>query len=224
MGVVLSPNNSMPGFDGRPYELYHIAPRTLACLVGQSILVPPQGPEAIRQVIGGDVELLVWIPKGADGGTTTGSLRPLQLPDCKKRVLGAFWAHLVGPQIEPQLSATQAAKKGGDCGVNIRQAYLHLDPRGPQPPSAGNIDDDLWRAVMGPAADPIQAICLEAGRGGIADIPACTFADQEKAFEHISLEWIEKVLRGWQAPDWVISMATALTAQRFVQGTIGGRP
>ena len=223
-GLVLAPSNSMPGLDGHPYELYHVAPRFLACLVGQAALVAPHGAWAVRQVIGGDVELLVWIPKGPDGGTTTGSLRPLQLPDCKKRILGAYWAHIVGPQIEPQLSATQAAKKGGNCGVNIRQAFLHLDPRGPQPPAAGDIDDELWRAVLGPAADPVQAICLEAGRGGIADIPACTFADQEKAFEHISLEWIEQVLRGWQAPEWVISVAIALTAQRCVQGTVGGRP
>ena len=124
----------MPGLDGHPYELYHIARRTVACLVSQSILVAPNGADAIRQVIGGDVELLVWIPNAADGGTTTGALRPLQLPDCKKRYVGAFWAHTIGPHIESQLSATQAAKKGGDCGVNIRRAYMHLDPNSPHRP------------------------------------------------------------------------------------------
>ena len=85
-GLVLAPSNSMPGLDGHPYELYHVAPRFLACLVGQAVLVAPHGAWAVRQVIGGDIELLVWIPKSADGGTSTGSLRPLQLPDCKKRI------------------------------------------------------------------------------------------------------------------------------------------
>ena len=52
-------------------------------------------------------------------------------------------------------------------------------------------------------------------------IPACTFADQEQAFEHMSLEWLEQVLQGWGAPGRVIAMASALTAQRAVRSFTG---
>ena len=58
LGQVLVPKNSMPGLDGHPYELYHAAPRTVACLIGQAALAAEEGAQAIRDVIGGDVEFL----------------------------------------------------------------------------------------------------------------------------------------------------------------------
>lgn len=180
IGLVLGPKDSMQGLDGHPDELYHVAPRTVACLIGQAALAAEQGAQAIRDVIGGDVELLAWIPKGPEGGTTPGALRPLQLPTCKMRYLGAFWSHIVGPVVEPQFSSAQAAKKGGNCRDNIRRAYMHLDPRAASPPAPGYIDDDLWTAVLEGAAGPVQALCDEAAHGAIDGTPACTFADQEK--------------------------------------------
>ena len=113
MGLVLGPKDSMPGLDGHPYELYHIAPRFVACLIGQAALAAELGAQAIPEIIGGDVDLLAWIPKGAGGGNSPGALRPLQLPTCLKIYLGAFWAHTIGPMVEPLLSDAQAAKKGG---------------------------------------------------------------------------------------------------------------
>ena len=111
MGLVLGPKDSMPGLDGHPYELYHVAPRLVSCLIGQAVYAADDGAQAVRDVIGGDIDLLAWIPKGPAGGCTPESLRPLQLPTCLKRYLGAFWAHTIGPIVEPRLSKEQAAKK-----------------------------------------------------------------------------------------------------------------
>ena len=70
-------------------------------------------------VIGPSVELLMWSPKP---GTTPGpnARRPLQLPTCMRRLYGAMVMSLVRPHMEQMISEEQAAKKGGDCGQNIR--------------------------------------------------------------------------------------------------------
>ena len=78
------------------------------------------------------MDLLMWIPKP---DTTPGpnALRPLQLPTCFRRLYGAVVAGVLGPIIEPQLCADQAAVAGGHCGPNIRDAFAHLARHRPAP-------------------------------------------------------------------------------------------
>lgn len=109
----------------------------------------------------------------------------------------------------------------GDFGDNIRNTYMHLDSNANSPPDPGDIDNDLWTAALEEAAGPVQELCDEAAHAAIDGTPACTFADQEEAFEHMSLEWFGQVLQGWGAPRWVIAMASALTAQRAVRSVTG---
>ena len=58
MGIILGPKDSMPGLSGHPYEVYHVAPRMVACLIGQAALAAEHGAQAIRDVVGGDIDLL----------------------------------------------------------------------------------------------------------------------------------------------------------------------
>ena len=63
---------------------------------------------------------------------------------------------LVRPFVEPMITDDQAAKKGGDCGRNIKRVYQHLEsgwaekdePDAPQ----------LWGQVVGEAAEAIDGI------------------------------------------------------------------
>ena len=114
MGLVLHPCGSAAGVDGKPYELYQIAPAGASCLVGQAVLAGVHGPWAVRHVIGDDPDLLIWIPKGlaqqvaalvhdtplesygsscGDRGYRPEHLRPLQLPICLKKVPRSILGH-----------------------------------------------------------------------------------------------------------------------------------
>eukprot|EP00974_Lingulodinium_polyedra_P065571 6340065-Lingulodinium_polyedra.AAC.1 len=63
MGLVLEPGGNAPGTDGLPYEVYQVAPATLACLIGQAIHYAHLGPQVVRRIIGDEPDLLVWMPK-----------------------------------------------------------------------------------------------------------------------------------------------------------------
>ena len=169
-----------------------MAPRGLACLVGQAARAAALGAWAVRQVMGREPDLLVWTPKptaklveavAADGdgaamqgtrmGLPPGGARPLMVPTCKMRVLGSLWAGRVGPALEPELAPHQAAKHGGGCGANISRAFAHLDPAVPGGGELGDIDGELWVATLGAAAGPAQQICVEAADPRIEDCPHC---------------------------------------------------
>eukprot|EP00969_Alexandrium_andersonii_P103163 4552145-Alexandrium_andersonii.AAC.1 len=50
----------------------------------------------------------------------------------------------------------------------------------------------------------------------VDDCPAAVFADQSKAFERISWDWIRRVLEGLGIPPWLRHAFLALVAQRVV--------
>eukprot|EP00974_Lingulodinium_polyedra_P095547 9260187-Lingulodinium_polyedra.AAC.1 len=62
---------------------------------------------------------------------------------------------MVGPAIEPFLSAHQTAKQSRDCGTNIARAFAHLDPESCGCED-GDIAEELWTAILGPAAPAIR--------------------------------------------------------------------
>eukprot|EP00974_Lingulodinium_polyedra_P096327 9339064-Lingulodinium_polyedra.AAC.1 len=64
---------------------------------------------------------------------------------------------MVGPAVEPALSVHQTAKQGGDCGINIRRFFAHLDPE-TEGAEDGDIAAPLWNAVLGPAAVAIDSL------------------------------------------------------------------
>ena len=190
VGLILRPKGSSAGVDGLPHEVYQVAPRGLACLVGQAARAATLGAWAVRRVMGREPDLLVWTPKptaklvearaaeeggvaapGSYRGLPPGGARPLMVPTCKMRILGALWAGRVGPALEPELSPHQAAKHGGGCGANISRAFEHLDPAVPGGGEAGDIADKLWVATLGAAAGPVQQICAEAADPRIGGCP-----------------------------------------------------
>ena len=79
----------------------------------------------VIRVLGPATDLLVWIPK-KDGVETAAGQGPLQLPSTLRRIFGSCLMDIVGPLIEPHLSADQSAVKGGSCARNITLAYQHL--------------------------------------------------------------------------------------------------
>ena len=76
------------------------------------------GDDALTCATGPAVDLLLWMPKKAVA-MGTGDMRPLQLPPCFRRLIGAALAGIVGPIVEPHLSPRQAAIRGGYCGPNV---------------------------------------------------------------------------------------------------------
>ena len=123
--VVLAPSGSAPGADNEPYELYHVGANFVAQLLGQALLAMAASDEALSCVAGPALDLLLWIPKKA-AAVGTGDMRPLQLPPCFRRLIGAALAGIVGPIVEPHLSPRQAAIRGGYCGPNVSAAFRHL--------------------------------------------------------------------------------------------------
>eukprot|EP00974_Lingulodinium_polyedra_P048168 4624066-Lingulodinium_polyedra.AAC.1 len=61
--VVLRPGGSAAGTDGFPYEVYQFAPLTQACIIAQAVMYAPWGTRIVNCIIGGEPELLVFIPK-----------------------------------------------------------------------------------------------------------------------------------------------------------------
>eukprot|EP00974_Lingulodinium_polyedra_P063862 6167193-Lingulodinium_polyedra.AAC.1 len=65
---------------------------------------------------------------------------------------------MVGPAVEPFLSAHQTAKQGRDCGTNIARAFARLGPE-VRDCEDGDIAEELWAAILGPAAPAIRRLC-----------------------------------------------------------------
>ena len=211
--LVLAPKGSAPGIDGVPYEAYHHGARFVACLLGQAAYAAHDAPHLLTSVLGDSTELLVWIPKIPDPELPD-HLRPLTLPPTGRRLYGAYCASILGPHIEPRLSPDQAAIRGGHCGPNITavMAHLHSLPR-PVPPPGPE-----WAAVLGPflrvVEDYIARVVAELGP---APSTAVFFGDQNKAFERLSLQWLDAVLRDWAVPSWLYASLMALVGDRSVR-------
>ena len=219
--LVLSPSGSAPGVDGEPYEVYHPGARFVSCLLAQGMFAAEMGDEYLATVLGLSVDLLVWIHK-TPGAETPNDLRPLQLPTCFRRLYGAVVADIVGPVMEPQLSPDQAAVRGGQCGPNITAANQHLADGTPQEPPPG----PAWRAILGDDHDIVERHIDE-----IADsLPPCPstatcFADQNKAFERVAMQWTAMVLARWGFPLWLLRSLLGLCqrrAVRFIRGAFLG--
>ena len=69
-----------------------------------------------------------------------GGMRPLQLPTCCRRLIGAQVAGALGPAIEPQFCQDLAATAGGHCGPNVRAVFRHL--------SQQHVDNRLHRPFV----------------------------------------------------------------------------
>ena len=85
------------GADGKPYEIFHLHPQLIACLLAQGfILLEDQGHQILNKtrtngkgnldrnnildvVLGPALDLLIWIPKEVGNRLVTAQ-RPLQLP------------------------------------------------------------------------------------------------------------------------------------------------
>ena len=211
--LVLSPSGSAPGIDGEPYEVYHAGARFVACLLAQAWYLADEDPDRLEDILGPSVDLLVWILKAPDAERPN-DLRPLQLPSCFRRLFGASLADLVGPIVEPQLSQDQAAKKGGTCGPNITCATEHLaqEPSRNPPPGPGA------DAFLGRYAGVVRDYIAHVTQGlGPSPATAVLFADQSKAFERLSLQFLAHLLRRWGLPVWVQHALLSLVAQRDVQ-------
>ena len=61
--TILRAGGSAPGVDGFPYELFHPGCQFVAALVGQAFWAAEESAEAVRLVLGENIELLIWIPK-----------------------------------------------------------------------------------------------------------------------------------------------------------------
>ena len=106
---------------------------------------------ALSSAVGSVVALLLWIPKKGLA-TGPGDMRPLQLPPCCCRLVGAALADIVGPIVEPYLSSRQAAIRGGYCGPNVTAAFRHLagDDDG-----TGRCSADQWIGFLGVVGPPL---------------------------------------------------------------------
>eukprot|EP00969_Alexandrium_andersonii_P361354 15457364-Alexandrium_andersonii.AAC.1 len=60
------------------------------------------------ELLGPSVDILIWIPKVLLPEWPA-QLRPLQIPTCFRRLVGAMLADAAGPVVEPLLSSFQTA-------------------------------------------------------------------------------------------------------------------
>ena len=211
--LVLTPAGSAPGVDGEPYEAYHCGVRFVTCLLAQAMYAAEYSDELLLLVLGDSVDLLVWIPKSPNAETPN-DLRPLQLPTCFRRLFGAIIADLVGGPVEEHLSPDQAAIAGGQCGPNISAVCQHLAQAAPSDPPPG----PAWRAVLGDDAEVLDDYIEEVA----SSLPSCpsasvAFADQNKAFERVAMQWAAILMAGWGFPLWIIRSLLGLCQKRGVR-------
>eukprot|EP00959_Pyramimonas_sp_CCMP1952_P094173 1970125-Pyramimonas_sp.AAC.1 len=103
----------------------------------------------------------------------------------------------MGPIVEPRLSPNQAAKRGGQCGPNITRVTQHLSAT-PRPPTAPG---PSWAALLGQHHAVVEEY-IERIAATLGDAPcaAVIFCAQNKAFERISLQWVDALLQRWRLP------------------------
>lgn len=227
--VVMHMSGSMPGLDGIPYEAYHPGASFVSHLIAQTAFVPCGDHctevRALDRILGDPVELFVWIEKKA-GGVTPDGRRGLGIPSSLVRLASAASAAVAGPQVEPRLSPSQAAKKGGSCGGNISQVARHLSqtpvsPSSPPPPQALPQDrHDLLQQILGrKLADAVvrTARTLADQLAPAARVRiAALLLDQAKAFERVGALFVQELVLAWRLPRWVTRiMLRAVTRRRI---------
>ena len=242
-GAVLAFSNSGVGEDGTPYEAYHLHPQLIACLIAQGFLVldmkgeevvaiqaDPYDPrtDALSAILGLPIDLLIWIPK-EHGNHLVTAQRPLQLPPCLRRIFGAAGMDTIGPALEPSLDPSQAARMGGSCQQNIRNAFQHLEK--PNCSWTGNrVPHNRWacRMLFGACMEAVLEICLRCQNlapDTIQRMAACFLLDQAKAFEYLSHSWLRHVIRAWKVPTWIAAFLIVMAAgRRLVGNPCPGRP
>ena len=165
------------------------------------------------------LDLLLWIPKKADA-EGTGDMRPLQLPPCFRRLVGAALASVAGPIVEPHLSSRQAAVRGGYCGPNVSMAFRHLAGTDCGTSSMGV---SAWNGLLGDVGPSLWEFAGTFADPRLADIPAVAFEDQSKAFERRSHAWIVEVFRRWNLPRWLMRGLLDQIIRRCVCACLRGR-
>ena len=166
--------------DNRPYEVYHHSVSFVATLIGQAFHIADLPQLDVAQTLGPSIDLGVWIPKNEGAGTTSGQ-RPLQLPSTLRCIFGGCIMAVVGPAIEPLLSAHQSAIRGGSCCPNISNAVYHLASC---PCGAPPVPGSLWSDKLGDIAAPCLAAANECTSDHTRLAPVCVLAEQSSAFEH----------------------------------------
>ena len=219
MARILHSHSSAPGVDNRPYEIYHAGAHFAAYLIGQACLVAKVSPAAVRQTLGPTIDLSVWIPK-KEGADRLNGQRPLQLPSCFGRLVGACLMNVVGPAIQPFWSEYQTAIKVGSCSPNINAVFRHLAhstaaSTGPQHP--------LWHKALGLAAHACDQVAADLDIPLLHDQPCAVLADQSKTFERLSLRWVFLVMNWWAIPLWAHVALLALISDRWVCAIIAGK-
>ena len=136
-----------------------------------------------------------------------------------RRIFGSCLMDIVGPLVEPHLSEDQSAVKGGSCARNITLAYQHLmlEPE----PRVGY--GQAWDDFLLEAASPCARVCASIDSAALASRPACLLADQNKAFERLSIGWLIRVCKAWGMPAWMLLALLCLTAGRAVQAHVAGK-
>ena len=84
--AITGAGSSAPGIDEEPYELYQAGAGFVAALMGQAHYAAAHSDGLLQLVLGGGIDLLVWIPK-VDNAETPNEWRPLQLPPAS----GGWW-------------------------------------------------------------------------------------------------------------------------------------
>ena len=217
--TILNAKNSAPGLDGKPYEIYHHGVPFTVHLLGQAFLAMDTDNGDCTDILGPNHDLGIWIPK-KEGNELPSGQRPLQLPSTLRRLFGSALMDIVAPSIEPLLSRHQAATKGGSCGQNIKQAYEHLTTRPTTPSGAVG---PLWNAILGDLSEPCAALCRQRDNSKNRRHPAAVLADQSKAFERLSLNWLIQILRAWKFPKWATHAFIALVFGRSVGAVVNGK-
>ena len=216
---ILGAKDSAPGLDGMPYEVYHHGLHFMTALLEQALLASTRSDQELLDILGEAEDLAIWIPKKEDLETCDG-LRPLQLPTCLRRLFGTIIMGQIGPQVEPQFSAHQAAVLGGSCCPNIKKVFQHL--KGEAVSDHRTRDYKIMDEILGPQAQAVRELAREYGCKAPGKERAAFFADQSKAFERVGYKWFFKVMEGWKFPRWVVRSLAALTVNRKIQMRING--
>ena len=124
--------------------------------------------------------------------------------------------------MEERLSPDQAAVAGGPCGPNITATNAHLCVGQPGEPPPG----DDWTAFLGDDAQVAEEHIEEI----VSQLPPCPstaafFADQNKVFERVAIQWAASLLAGRGFPLRLTRSLLGLRqrrAARFLRDTYKG--
>ena len=128
----------------------------------------------------------------------------------------------LGPAVEPALDPGQAAKAGGSCQVNIRQAMAHLASPMPQY-RLPRVPYTFWacHVLFGDLTEAVVQVCTQRQQDAdpaIWGMAACFLLDQAKAFEYLSHDWIRQVVSSWSLPGWACAFLVSMAEGRRLIG------